>query len=169
MRGKIAVIALVAITACSDEATQSQTQAGGVAPNGGASDAAGAGALAGNSGAGGASTTTAGASPGAGAPGSSGAVKASGGAAGAAGAPGAAAGAAGAPSAELPIPNKQLYLSLLTKLVDRLLSTTSSRVRVTASTSVTLRQQRQNHQIPNPPNRRAPTKLIMGCPKPPPN
>jgi len=116
------VLALVAITACSSGTQQGNVQAGGGAPGVGSSSAAGASALSGNSGAGGASTSVAGTNAGAGTPGTGGAP-ASGGAAGAAGAPSTTGGAAGTASVDLPIPNKQLYLSMLGKLVDRLVST----------------------------------------------
>ncbi|HEY3667409.1 MAG TPA: hypothetical protein VGL19_15485, partial [Polyangiaceae bacterium] len=77
-------------------------------------------------GASGTGVASGGASAGAGAPsnaGASGTVGADGGAAGSAGAPSNAGGSAGAANNDPPIPNKQLYLTLLTKLVDRLLST----------------------------------------------
>jgi hypothetical protein len=124
MRGKIAVLTLVVFTACSSGTPPSSQQASagatGSNPNGGA----GAGTLPGSAGASGAGTSVGGQSAGAGAPSTAGgAPSTTGGAAGAAGTPSATGGAAGAASTDLPTPNKQLYLSILGKLVDRLLST----------------------------------------------
>ena len=121
MRGKISALGLIAFTACSGNAPQAAQQANagttGTMPNGGA------GANAGSSGAG---VSNGGGNAGAGVPGNGGAGGTLGTVGGAAGIGGAApgmAGAAGATSNDPPLPNKQLYLALLTKFVDRLLAT----------------------------------------------
>ena len=123
MRGKISALGLIAFTACSSGAPQSTPQASAGAANA-AANGGSAATQPGSAGASGTGVARGGADTGAGAP-SGGGVGGTIGAGGAAGIAGAApsGGSAGATSTDPPIPNKQLYLSLLTKLVDRLLST----------------------------------------------